>query len=222
LDKTGELQGEVASLQAQTQELTRHTTDLEAQLAKSREEESKSQARANSFQHSIQVLEEKISTLHEQNEFWEEEGKKFKTRMLELENTVQIQEMELKGYRQQSEKLGAASSEVDALSAQLKALRENHQRELADVKKDLEKSQRDRDAAEVQKMKALKTGEILQAKLVESEEQLKKFMQGAEGQAEMSAQIAQLKDKLEKREANLTRSENIIKKLMAEVEELKK
>ena len=41
-------------------------------------------------------------------------------------------------------------------------------------------------------------------------------------QEELQAQISKLKDQLEKREANLSRSENIIKKLMAEVEELKR
>ena len=52
--------------------------------------------------------------------------------------------------------------------------------------------------------------------------QVAKLQSGSEGQAEAEAQIAKLKDLLEKREANLSRSENIIKKLMAEVEELKR
>ena len=62
----------------------------------------------------------------------------------------------------------------------------------------------------------------MQQRLTDAEAQIKKLLSGAEGQEEMEAQVAKLKDQLEKREANLTRSENIIKKLMAEVEELKR
>ena len=70
--------------------------------------------------------------------------------------------------------------------------------------------------------KALRAGEVLQQRLTDAVAQIKKLLSGAEGQEEMEAQEAKLKDQLEKREAHLTRSENIIKKLMAEVEELKR
>ena len=63
---------------------------------------------------------------------------------------------------------------------------------------------------------------MLQQRLTDAVAQIKKLLSGAEGQEEMEAQEAKLKDQLEKREATLTRSENIIKKLMAEVEELKR
>jgi seryl-tRNA synthetase len=93
---------------------------------------------------------------------------------------------------------------------------------LAELQRALDKARRDGDAAEVQRNKALKAGEVLQQRLTDAEAQIKKLLSGAEGQEEMEAQVAKLKDQLEKREAHLTRSENIIKKLMAEVEELKR
>ena len=82
-------------------------------------------------------------------------------------------------------------------------------------------AQRAADAAEKREADAERARQAAEGKLEEAEAELEALRSGAKGQAELAAEIASLKDKLEKREANLARSENIIKKLMAEVQELK-
>ena len=113
-----------------------------------------------------------MAHLHDQNEFWEEEGKAKEREIKELEEQIRGHETALFRARQQAEELGAASEGAAVANAQLEKLKQKFDRELAEKEKALQKAKWDADAAEAAKVKALKSGELLQARLVAAEEQV--------------------------------------------------
>ena len=212
---------EVGGLQAQVKELEAKLVSVRDECALKDQELRDALGKVTGLAHSTKALEEKVDHLHAQNEFWEGEDAKAKEKLRALERERDVWESKEQEWRQKTEELGAASSEASALSTALDALKHTHARQLSDAEAKAAAAQRAGDAAEKRERDADRARQAAEGKLEEAEAELQALRSGAKGQAELAAEIASLKDKLEKREANLARSENIIKKLMAEVQELK-
>mmetsp|Transcript_24065 Transcript_24065/g.78289 ORF Transcript_24065/g.78289 Transcript_24065/m.78289 type:complete len:170 (-) Transcript_24065:519-1028(-) len=166
-------------------------------------------------------MESKIAHMQEQMEFWDEESSKMKERLQASSVRIDEQEKELRRLRKQATDLDGANEQANAARMEIESLQRNHLLQLEEMKKSKDKLQKELDMTDRARERTAQELEASKKRVEEAEETIRSLQAGQSGIEEMQAQINKLKDTVEKKEANIARSDKIIQKLMSELEELK-